>query len=63
MMFFNNKDEQKITGVFVRILFMSALVLGATQRAEAAAWTPINGRVLTQADEPVCAMVLANVFL
>jgi hypothetical protein len=59
-MFYNNKKARKITGMVVRILFMSALVIGAIQRAEAAVWTTIKGHILTQTGEPVCAMVLAN---
>jgi len=39
---------------------MTAVILASIQQAEAATWTTINGRVLTQTGTPVCAMVLAN---
>jgi hypothetical protein len=60
LMFNNKKKVRKITGKVVRILFMSALAMGAIQRAESAVWTSMDGRVLAQTGEPVCAMVLAN---
>ena len=41
------------------MLFFMAIVFAASS-ANAATWTNIDGRVLTQTGTPVCAMVLAN---
>jgi hypothetical protein len=41
-------------------IFFSFAILLVVTSTNAATWTTINGRVLTQTGEPICAMVLAN---
>jgi len=57
---FKLQEKRNITGAYIKILIISAVILASMQRAEAATWTTINGRVLTETGTPVCAMVLAN---
>ena len=40
--------------------FYTCVILLVVTSTNAATWTTINGRALTQTGEPICAMVLAN---